>query len=761
MKKRIVSFICVVAVLATMLSVGIINSFADNATVADGEVISIADSFNASDWTSSSGSTWTWNGTDGTLTAPAINNSNDEVLTYKTAYDFSGGFEIAYSSKGNKSKDNYYLGNLYETVKLGNVQVGLTPISDTEPKSLLTANMTTEDGVALFIKVGDNIVAKDFTITKDKNYRSNATKLSHAWKLFYYYTYTDINKFAYTVKYDATAKTVTATLNYDGAQIATTTYTDTANAVDVSNAQFSLITANSANQNPTYANVSVKGIVATSSSADSSASDSSDSDSSVAALDVAVGEVIKVADTFTAADWTTANGKGDATFTFNEADAELKAPDGASGEKYTTLTYKDSFNFTEGFTVKYSALTNKSSDNYTAGNIYSGIKIGNVSFGLVGVSSQSNDLKEVLTANMTTDDGVALAIKVDDVIVATGDFIITKDKNYHSNATKLAHAWKLFYYYTYNNVDKLEFTLVYDATTKTLSGKLIGNTQELGTVTFTDTADTVKVDAAEFALMSHDSYNMDATYANISVSGKTEGNSTSSVAPEKGQAITAVIETELTAADWNGDTECIQSDGTFFIKGNSPKSIFSKIKYDFSEGFEFKSTLTMKNGYTNYYGEYCSVYFGDVDKGLELRVQNVKDQGLYKGYLYFEGKEIATYELVNMPNGEYTITYKDGKVTVALDGVAIGWTLSDKSTSTSVAVDLSDLTNDTVGYRVAGNYHNTDRYWKGFRLAPAGTGSNGGNGSTGDARNVVIPAIILVLSAFVAVFTVTRKKVKS
>ncbi len=758
MKKRIVSFICVVAVLATMLSIGLINTFAGSAAVADGEVIKIDDTFTPADWTSSSGSSWTWDGGAGTLTAPELNNSAIEELTYKTAYDFSGGFSIAYSSKGNKSRDNYYLNSLYETVKLGNIQVGLTPVSIAEPKSLTTANMTADDGVALFIKVGDNIVAKDFIITKDKNYHANATKLSHAWKLYYYYTYTDIDKFAYTVDYDAAAKTVIATLKYDGAQIATATYTDTANAVNVADAKFSLASANSYKQNPTYANLSVKGVapavssVPASSEPASSEPASSEPASSVG-IAVTVGEAVKIIDTFTASDWTSGNGGRDWTF----SNGVLTAPK-ANNKSEDTLTYNTKFNFTEGFDISFNSIPNKSNDNYYLDCMYTGVKVGNVKFGLVAVSE--TEPKSLTTANMTANDGVKLAIFVDDAIVATSDFIITKDKNYHTNATKLSHAWKLFYYYTYSDLSSMKFTLKYDATAKTVVGVMSYGGAELGKVTYNDTDSKLNLTEAEFALASNDCYNMMASYSNVIVKGKADSTESEPEAVEKGQAITAVIETELTAADWDGDTACIQSDGTFFIKSKTPKFITSKAKYDFSQGFEFKSNLVMKNGYTNYYGEWCSVYFGNTATGLELRIKNIEGQGLYTAHLLYEGSELASYDLANLPNGEYAVSYKDGKVVVTLDGVAIGWKLSDNSTSTSVAVNLDKLVNDTISYKIEGNYHNTDRYWKGFRLAPVGA-QGGANGSTGDLRNIVIPAVVLVVSAIAAAFVATRKKSKA
>ncbi len=1098
MKKRIVSFICAVSVIAAMLCVGAIGTFADGVTVANGKVIEIADSFTPTDWTSSSGSSWTWDGGAGTLTAPALNNSAVEELTYNTAYDFSSGFEIAYSSKGNKSKDNYYLNNLYETVKLGNVQVGLTPISETEPKNLLTADMTADDGVALFIKVGDNIVANDFIITKDKNYHSNANMLSHAWKLYYYYTYTDIDKFACTVKYDAVAKTVTATLKYDNTPIATATYTDTASAINVSDAKFSLASANAYKQNATYANVTVKGgaseissstpesstpvssapvsstpvssapvssapvssapvssapvsstpvssapvsstpesipsaaapvangivieiadsfnssdwtssgdsswtwnsgagtltapelnnksdenliyntaydfsggfditysamsnktknnyipdtfynsvklgnvqvglvgrtaqdnlkaattdvltdddavelviqigdnavakaavinknlnyhenstnlahawklfyyytykdidkityniaynattktITATlsydgtlvasaayvdesdainvsnaqfafdcnnsykqnesfanvtvkggasegSSSTPSSSTPSSSTPSSSAvsssipssgttessqqnasgtissntesdaltssaAAPIASGKVIEISDSFTADDWTVGNNASN--WTFNESDGTITAPK-ANNKKDDTLTFNTAYDYSNGFNVTFSAMPNKGADNYYANCLYTGVALGNVKVGLM--LATDTDPKSITSDNITDDDSVKLVVMVDDEVVAS-DFVISKDKNYRDGSAHLARAWKYFYYYTYTDINKLVYNVNYDATANTVTATLSYDSTLLASATYADTANTIDVSNAKFALVSNDSYNMVATYANVTVGdkdgddGDSSGSSDSSESDtpdniQKGEAIAAVIETEFTASDWDGNVECIQSDGTFFIKSKAAKLITSKTKYDFSNGFELKSTLVMKNGYTNYYGEWCSVYLGDTATGLELRIKNIEGQGLYTAHLLYEGKELATYDLANMPNGEYAVKYVNGKVTVTLDGVAIGWKLADGSTSTSVSVNLDKLVNDSVSFKIEGNYHSTDRYWKGFRLAPVGKDTTGTNGTTGDARNLVIPMMALVASACAVVFVAKRRRIE-
>ena len=159
------------------------------------------------------------------------------------------------------------------------------------------------------------------------------------------------------------------------------------------------------------------------------------------------------------------------------------------------------------------------------------------------------------------------------------------------------------------------------------------------------------------------------------------------------------------------------------------------------------------------------MYVGEAGSGLELRIKHDKEgrgsAAFYNGYLYFEGQQIASVDLVDAPNGVYSIRYSDGKVSVYLNDTAISWTLADGSTSTAVAVDgSSKFANVALGYRIVGNYHPTDRYWEGFYLAPLGS-SGTGAGGTGDTRNIVVPVCVLIASACAAAFVLTRKKSRS
>ncbi len=248
---------------------------------------------------------------------------------------------------------------------------------------------------------------------------------------------------------------------------------------------------------------------------------------------------------------------------------------------------------------------------------------------------------------------------------------------------------------------------------------------------------------------------------------KTVAEDVSSSAPAKGEPIVTVIDGTLNATDWEGDIASISADGKFHVN-NGAKTINTVNSYDLSDGFKFKSNLVMKNHYSNYYGEYCSMYVGG-QTGLELRIQQDKEgrgsNAFYNGYLLYNGVEIASADLLNAPNGEYEIIYKDGKVTVNLQQAPITWTLADKTTATSVSIADADFSNAKLGLRIAGNYASPEslRNWNSYSLSAVSDGSNGAGsvGGTGDARNIVIPAVAIVLGACAVAFVAKSRKINA
>ncbi len=244
-----------------------------------------------------------------------------------------------------------------------------------------------------------------------------------------------------------------------------------------------------------------------------------------------------------------------------------------------------------------------------------------------------------------------------------------------------------------------------------------------------------------------------------------EGSSSSS-ASMVGEAIVPVIDGAITKADWEGDTKRIDATGAFNAPDGTKNTIASVKTYNLSEGFKFASTLTFKNHFSNYYGEYASMYVGDPETGLELRIQQDKEGrgngAFYNGYLFYNGKEIASVDLLNTPNGKWEITYKNGKVTVTQADVAVKWTLTDKSTATSIAIDNPDFKAVKLGFHIEGNWANGYRYWKNYTInTVSASGGAGGVGGTGDARNLIIPAVAFVLGVCAVAFVAKNRKVKA
>ncbi len=233
---------------------------------------------------------------------------------------------------------------------------------------------------------------------------------------------------------------------------------------------------------------------------------------------------------------------------------------------------------------------------------------------------------------------------------------------------------------------------------------------------------------------------------------------TADCVPEPGDPIVTVSDAVFSATDWTGDTAAITTEGQFQATGNSKRKITSIVSYNLSEGFKFAGELTFKNGYTNYYGEHASMLVGSAEDGIEIRIKNVQGQGMYTGHLVVKGEEVASVDLLNAPNGKWEMVYKNGKLTVNLDSTPVTWTLANKSTATSVAIDGVDFSNKNLSFYIAGNY-DSRRYWTSYSLSPVAGGSGGTGGSTGDARNLIIPAVALVFSACAVAFVAKNRKV--
>ncbi len=250
---------------------------------------------------------------------------------------------------------------------------------------------------------------------------------------------------------------------------------------------------------------------------------------------------------------------------------------------------------------------------------------------------------------------------------------------------------------------------------------------------------------------------------------------TSDTAASVGEPIETITDGVFSATDWSGDTDCITSTGKFQSGGRYGFTITKNKLYNLSAGFKISSKLTFKNSFTNYYGENAAIYIGKQTDGIELRIANKKGSGLYSAHIFVKGQEVATADLLNAPNGVYELIYKDGKVSVNHDEVAVNWTLADTSNSTQVAVAGVDLSAAEISFHIEGNYHTSARNWAGFNFAPVtttsgggggqggsgGSGGAGGVGGTGDARSLVIPAAVMVLGVCAAAFVAKSRKAEA
>lgn len=194
-----------------------------------------------------------------------------------------------------------------------------------------------------------------------------------------------------------------------------------------------------------------------------------------------------------------------------------------------------------------------------------------------------------------------------------------------------------------------------------------------------------------------------------------------SIPGSRGEPLTEPwVPEEFVESDWIGDTDFDY--GSFVIvTGNSTKTIWSNKNFDLTNGFVFLGTLSMKNGYRNYYGEWCSVYFGDETNNLELRIKNDRIENeirdTYTAYLINNGVEVASCPLDTEPNGQYGVIYYDGQVVVLLDEYMLIWDFMDGSQSLAVEIENPVFENAKIGLRLTGNYCPNSRKWEGIYIS--------------------------------------------
>jgi len=726
MKKRVLSIVCVVALVATMISAAAIYAIGTDTTpLGDTTAFSFDGStFVQADWTATNvAPTHSSSG----LTLANTSGTNYATVKYKDSYNLTNGFTLEYAAKGRKYYDNIIEGLYYVGVQVGNITVAM----DRFIKPVIMVDGTVK-------ATGNNI------ITFDSNNPTYDSSKSEAHNIRRWISNSGgegaIADIKYTVTYDATAKTLTYTKHQGSDEVFTLTYTDTANLIDVTSADVALYHNNSNTMGATYKSISLKGAAAA-------------TPPPTPTVLIGTGYEFNATTAPVASDWTFSH-------TSSTVGGDYVKLDGGNVYSYLTATYKDTFILTDGFTLTYTANGN-STKNYTNGNTYLGATVGNITAGI-----------EVTNSNK---EAAVLVIYIDGTAVATSDIIFDST---HSawDANKANNQNMEYYFGAYFGGKSPVFTLNYDKDTKTITYSLVINETEQGKVSYVDANNTAALTDASLVLKSHSTWAITAGYKNLKLVGApcpgheydddndTTCNKCGEVrdvnsgfgdggqgggdpAPEKGEALTSTWSPEFTDIDWTGDTSAFKS-GRFTMTGGSEdvhKTIWSVKDFDLSAGFDFKGTLTMKNGHDNYYGEWCSAFFGTDAKNLELRIKNDGSRGssekikTYTAFLLYNGQELAKTSLAGAPNGEYELTYKNGKVSVSLGGVVLNWTLADTTTANEVAV-TADLNKAKLGLMLTGNYGpENGREWKNISLAPLPTnsGDQGGEGGEGDPSNPV------------------------
>ncbi|MBQ2704853.1 MAG: leucine-rich repeat protein [Clostridia bacterium] len=463
-----------------------------------------------------------------------------------------------------------------------------------------------------------------------------------------------------------------------------------------------------------------------------------------------------------AADWT-ANNVSATKYTYDSGNPTgnvvIKA---ANNEGDATLTYKDKFNLTEGFALNYCANSELMSNNYVVGRIYHGVKVGNITAGIV-ISTCNDDYV------YGKDNCLRLVIKVDGETVAESNCLVDERfggvwNNEKSNVENIA-----LFLREYAVVVKLVYSLVYNPETDTLSFSTGGTT-----ATVSNIGDKLKLDESTLSFVSNNSWNISVRYFFFNLLGDYTSEkptapakpalpdtSDTPVVPDKpvmpdtpvpvvpenpeepdvyGEDLNQLWQPEgFNATDWQGNTDNIDKDGYFGI-GNSKDTvnIWSNSNYNLSEGFCVGARLNMDNTYSNYLGEWCSIHIGTKANNLEFRIRNddytpdnsIKDK-TYSAYLYYNGNCIAYCDMYTMVNNFYSITYKNGKVSVDEFGTTLIWTLADGSKVKEIAISKNYFANAKIGFTLQGNWSDAkSRSWNNFLLSPVANGDKCGDNAT-------------------------------
>ncbi len=670
MKKRIVSLVCAIAVLVTMLTIGI------SAVSAVEPVVNVSQAaFNATDWTGDTAN---------------IDQSNRFYATSKdkktiwtaSSYNLTGGFTFSSRCYINANVNNFY--GEYAALYVGEPGTGV---------ELRIQNVTGQKNWNAHLVVAGNEVA-----TANVMGSPNTNAPNGGWELSYADGKLTVN---HIQSVGSTPKAVTWTLATSG----TATQIDIS-SVDLTNVKFGVhIEGNySSADKRMWAAYWIKVMPAASSSVpESSVPASSEPVSSTVPT---VGEKLTsaISGVLVAEDWDPSD---------NIVDGKIST---AKNDKVIAVSSVKTFDLGTDWESYMSFVTPTSMGNLWSQPIT--LKIGEV---------------EAIVYNSDGTNGARIALNVKGAEVAEyklGAGVSTNTGEGYSGKIVLKYKDGAI---TVNYKD--ENVIVYDASGAELDFSAI-NAGLSAKGNWAEAPKNFKI--TEFGLTSAD------------------------VLPEPGAPIETIKDGVFNDTDWTGDVGNINTvgnfKGNFYATGTTKKTIWTAKAYDLSGGFKYSSRLYFKNGYNNYYGEHAAIYIGDIDVGLELRIQNNKGSGMYTGYLYLGGKEIATADLYNAPNGGWEIVYQNGKVTVNQDENPTTWTLADSTKTTTVDISSADFSKAKIGMHIEGNYTEADRrLWNTYNLS-ALSGSGSPVQGTGDTRNIVIPAIVLVMSACAVAFIAIRRK---
>ena len=745
MKNRLLSLICVVALAVTMISASLITGS------AAGNTFTHFDGMNTTDWTAETEADMALIKDNGTIDFTGAASANEHWFTNKNTFNSDEYFEFT-GKITNTAADGF------AAISVGD----LTIMFALDKNSDGAVDITNDAKAYLIVKMGDNII---YTLA-DANWE-NVTNQWIIQKIDHFTFVYDNGKLTanYFRSDNGNIGNIVTNLDLTARDGWDSDYTTKNQTVKIgaycwhqSNATFSQLSLVGKTVVENDDNQGTEGDDNQGTEGDDNqgteGDDNQDTETGKSALvgtGFEFGEDKAVVDT----DWT---GNDKTTLSINENGAlVLKGP--YNTENVMEATYKDTFNLAEGFKFTYKALGGET-ENWKTDRIYLAANVGNITAGTV-----------IGNYNGGTANAVYLVIKIDDAVVATTEEPIFCEDSINWNSEKTA-SLNLKYFFNASWISysdcksNPDYVLTYNAETKTITFTKIALDEVIGTVSFVDTNGTAKLDDAAVSFKGNFSWNNTHTYGAAKLTGKSDAGEEA----VKGEALTETWAPEtFSTEEWTGSSAAL-IDGEFVVpEGNGTYTIHTVKSYDLSAGFKFVGTLAMKNGYNNYYNEWCSAIFGNDESNFELRIRNddttpsdADKDNTYTAYIYCNGSELASYDLVTAPNGEYEVVYADGKVTVALGGSVIEWTLADGSVATSVGVD-ADLSNAKLGLRLMGNYARLVRKWSGVSLSPLGSNGSGigGGVDTGDARNIVFPAVVMLVSAFAAAALLINKKVRA